>query len=260
MFEELKEQYRQTLPEKISTIKALLQDIRDARPDTDQRLRHIAHTLHGSGSTFGYPEISSAAKTVEHAAPGDLLKELANLIRVLVTATHIEEAVARPGILIIDDDADITGLLATLLRKKCPEYPLVVAANGLEANKLLATGSFVLIVLDLLLPDTDGRTLLGQIHDSRHRGTPVFVLSGVDQAPVRDECLALGAKQFIAKPFKPERIAEVIADELGGKGPAAFVEIPGQARMIVRAETNLQTLALLQSLVAALKKPGGSER
>ncbi len=219
MFEELKEQYRQTLPDKISTIKVLLQDIREGKADTSERLRHIAHTLHGSGSTFGYPEISSAARAVEHATPDELLKQLANLIRVLMLAMQSEKAVAKPAILIIDDDVDITRLLAALLGHKCPEQQVVIAADGAAANQLLDTGSFALIVLDLLLPDADGRNLLRQLHESRHRSTPIFVLSGVDKASIRDECLGLGAKQFIPKPFNPERIADVIAQELKAPSP-----------------------------------------
>jgi len=214
MLEELKEQYRLSLPDKISAIKALLLDVRAGKADAGERLRLIAHTLHGSGSTFGYPEISLAAKAVEHASADELLKELAILIRALVSAAYSDKVVTRPAILIIDDDADISRLLVALLGQKCPEHQVVIAANGAEAMQLLDTRSFVLIVLDLLLPDTDGRRILQQIHDSRHRGTAIFVLSGVDKTPIREECLALGAKQFIPKPFNPERIAEVIALEI----------------------------------------------
>lgn len=244
MFEELKEQYRQSLPDKISIIKVLLQDIRGGKTDTMERLRHIAHTLHGSGSTFGYPEISTAARAVEHAAPDELLKELANLIRVLVSAAHSDKAVARPAILIIDDDADITRLLAALLGRKCPEHQVVIAATGAEANQLMNTRSYALIVLDLLLPDTDGRQLLGQIHESRHRGTPIFVLSGVDKATIRDECLALGAKQFIPKPFNPERISEVIAQEIKTPSPApmAAIESTRASRTAAPQQANKQDL------------------
>ncbi len=234
MFEELKAQYQQTLPEKISTIKILLQDIRAGKADTSERLRHIAHTLHGSGSTFGYPEISTAAKAVEHAAPDELLKQLANLIRVLMAAAQSDLPVARPAILIIDDDTDITRLLTALLGQKCPDHQVVVAANGAEAGQLLAARRFALIVLDLLLPDTDGRRILQQIHDSPQRDTAIFVLSGVNKSEIRDECLALGAKQFITKPFNPEQIATVIAEELKSPSqvPAAKVETAAQAKAV----------------------------
>ena len=227
MLEELKEQYRQSLPDKISAIKALLQDIRAGKAEAGERLRLIAHTLHGSGSTFGYPEISLAARAVEHATPAELLKELANLIRSLVAAAYNDKVVTRPAILIIDDDVAISRLLVALLGQKCPEHQVVIAANGAEALQLLNTGSYALIVLDLLLPDTEGRRILQQIHESRHRGTTIFVLSGVDKPPIREECLALGAKKFIPKPFNPERIAEVIALEI--KAPAPVDETDTKA-------------------------------
>jgi DNA-binding response OmpR family regulator len=242
MLEELKEQYRQSLPDKISAIKVLLQDIRAGKADAGERLRHIAHTLHGSGSTFGYPEISLAAREVEHATAEELLKQLAGLIRVLVLAAYTDKPATRPAILIIDDDVDISRLLVALLGQKCPEHQVVIAANGAEALLLLNTGSYALIVLDLLLPDTDGRRILQQIHESRHRGTSIFVLSGVDKPSIREECLALGAKQFIPKPFNPERIAEVIALEIKAPAPMDEAEPKVVARPAQPQPANKQDL------------------
>jgi chemotaxis protein histidine kinase CheA len=81
MLEELKQQYRQALPDKVSTIKLLLQELRAGNKDAVEKLRHIAHTLHGSGSTFGFPDISAAARQVEHASDDELLKQLAELVQ-----------------------------------------------------------------------------------------------------------------------------------------------------------------------------------
>lgn len=214
MLEELKEQYRLTLPDKISAIKLLLQDLRDSKEGTTEKLRMIAHTLHGSGTTFGYPEISIAARQVEHADDANLLKQLIQLIRVLVEASNSKRAPPKPSILIIDDDADITMLLSALLGQKCPDHQVMVAASAAAAEPLLQMGTYALIVLDLVLPDSDGRAILSQIKEGAHRTTSVFVLSGVDKASIRDECMSLGAKKFIPKPFNPVTVAEAIAVEL----------------------------------------------
>ena len=216
MFEELKEQYRQALPEKITAIRALLQEIRAGNQTAVERLRHMAHTLHGSGSTFGFPDISIAARRVEHASDDDLLKELAHLIRILVAVSAVEEETERPAILLIDDDTDITRLMQVLLAQKCPDHQVIVTASAAEATPWVNMRGFDLIVLDLLLPDSDGRHILKLLRDSRHRDTPVFVLSAVAKQHVRDECLALGANRVYAKPFRPAEIVDAIANAVIG--------------------------------------------
>lgn len=229
MFEELKQQYRQTLPEKISTIKALLQELREGKEGAEARLRHLAHTLHGSGSTFGYPEISQAARAVEHAENDDLLKQLTLLIRTLITAAATEKQVQRPAILLIDDDKDITNLMVALLGQKCPDHQVVVAATGAEASQLFNARPYALIVLDLLLTDMDGRVILRQLGESLQHSTPVFVLSGVNQPAIRDECLQLGARAFFAKPFNPNAIADAIAAAVKGAQVADLPAAPAPA-------------------------------
>jgi DNA-binding response OmpR family regulator len=217
MIEELKEQYRQTLPDKVSTIKLLLQELRAGNNDAIEKLRHMAHTLHGSGSTFGFPDISIAAKQVEYASDDELLKQLAQLIRALLAASKLtDEAEERPAILIIDDDTDITRLLQALVGQHCADHQVVVTATAAEAMPWINQRGFDLIVLDLLLPDSDGRHLLKLLREGRHRNTSVFVLSGVDRPAIRDECLALGATRFYTKPFNPAAIAEAIASEVKG--------------------------------------------
>ncbi|HTR00662.1 MAG TPA: response regulator [Candidatus Acidoferrum sp.] len=240
MFEELKQQYRQTLPDKIAAIRAMLQELRDGRKEADDKLRLLAHTLHGSGSTFGYPEISAAAKAVELAPGDELLKHLTQLIRVLVAAAANDEPLHRPAILIIDDDTDISNLLVALLNQKCPDHQVVVAATGKQAGELFDARKYALIVLDLLLTDGDGREILRNLRDSRQRDTPVFVLSGADRPDIRDECLALGAKQFFAKPFNPDRIADVICAEVKGVAPPAIEPTP--APVVAASTDNLPVL------------------
>ncbi len=225
MFEELQEQYRLALPEKIAAIRVLLQEIRAGNKSAVERLRHMAHTLHGSGSTFGFPDISIAARRVEHASDSDLLKELAHLIRVLVAVSAVEEETERPAILLIDDDTDITRLMQVLLAQKCPDHQVIVTASAAEATPWVNMRGFDLIVLDLLLPDSDGRHILKLLRDSRHRATPVFVLSGVDKQAVRDECLALGANRVYAKPFRPAEIVDAIATAVIG-APAEPTPVP----------------------------------
>ncbi len=77
-----------------------------------------------------------------------------------------------------------------------------------EAEEVLDTEDVALLVLDLSLPDGDGRTLLAQIREEeRYRGLAVLVVSGEDKPEVKAECLALGAYSFFEKPVDPTAIA-----------------------------------------------------
>lgn len=213
MLEELKEQYRQSLPEKIRTIRALLSDLREGKTGATESLRLLAHSLHGSGTTFGYPQISEAAKNVEQADTDSLLHQLSNLVRVLLEAGR-DASEAHLHILIIEDDADISNLMKVLLSRKSDAYRVTIAGTSAEASVSLKQQHYSLVVLDLVLPDGDGRVLLRKIRATLDPGVPVFVLSGVDQQSIKDECLALGAQRFFGKPFDPEAITAIIDGQL----------------------------------------------
>lgn len=232
MLEELKEQYRLSLPEKVKTIRSLLNEFRAGNAEAEANLRLLAHSLHGSGTTFGYPRISSAAKQVEHASSNAILHELAYLVRVLLEASREqssrESASSSPHIhiLIIEDDADISNLMKVLLSQKSEHYRATVAANAAEATVALKQQSYALIVLDLVLPDADGRVLLREVRATYAASVPVFVLSGIDRQSIKDECLALGAQRYFNKPFNPETIVNQIDAELSVPGAPADPSLP----------------------------------
>lgn len=232
MLEELKEQYRLSLPEKVTTIRTLLNRLREGDAEARASLRLLAHSLHGSGTTFGYPEISAAARAVEHADEAVLMPQLANLVRVLLEASRERTAApAATQVLIIEDDADISNLMKVLLAQKAEHYRATIAASAAEAAAVLKQhSSFALIVLDLVLPDGDGRALLRDIRATLPASVPVFVLSGIDREAIRDECLALGAQRYFNKPFNPEAIVNAIVAELGGAAPAPAAPAPAAAQ------------------------------
>lgn len=225
MLEELKEQYRLSLPEKVKTIRTLLKDLRAGDAEAQASLRLLAHSLHGSGTTFGYPQISEAARAVEHASPDTILQQLASLVRVLLEASReTANTPAHTQVLIIEDDVDISNLMKVLLAQKGDQYRATIAGSAAEAMVALKQHSaYALIVLDLVLPDGDGRVLLREIRATVPAAVPVFVLSGIDRQAVKDECLALGAQRYFNKPFNPETIVNEIFTQLGGDASASGV-------------------------------------
>jgi len=119
----------------------------------------------------------------------------------------VSEAARR--LLVVEDDPEMCYLLVNLLAEFGSE--VVTTEGGAEAAERLAQGDIDLVVLDLILPDMDGRTLLGQMRARPETAvTPVMVVTARSGYDVRQDCYALGADGFIEKPFEAEAFAEEV--------------------------------------------------
>ena len=119
-------------------------------------------------------------------------------------------------VLLIDDDPVVTLLLRHALKRS--DRSVVTAASWAEARAKIEAIHPAVIVLDLVLPDADGRDVLVALRNGPStRGIPVFMLSsGTGQSIPDAECIALGATGFLRKPFKPEDVAAAVEDALRG--------------------------------------------
>jgi CheY-like chemotaxis protein len=108
-----------------------------------------------------------------------------------------------PTLLVVDDNEDNR---YTLTRRLAREgYTSVVpASNGREALDLLAARPFDLVLLDVMMPDLNGYEVLERLRaDERLRHVPVIMISAVDQVESVVRCIALGAEDYLSKPFDP---------------------------------------------------------
>lgn len=107
-------------------------------------------------------------------------------------------------LLVVDDDAGTAALLVRGLTEA--GHQVRAAADGLQGLQLLGAGSFDLVVLDAMMPARDGWSTL---EDIRKAGleTPVLMLSALDAPQYRIRGLALGADDYLAKPFSFEELA-----------------------------------------------------
>ena len=104
-------------------------------------------------------------------------------------------------ILVVDDDARLVKAVAGLLRKR--GHQVESAPNGELARLALRRGDIDLALLDINLPDIDGRSLLDQMRDEGN--TMPMILLTVRTAPHEQALgLRLGADDYVAKPFDPE--------------------------------------------------------
>jgi two-component system OmpR family response regulator len=107
-----------------------------------------------------------------------------------------------PQILIVDDDAEITELLAQYLSRF--NFQAFSAADGVQMWLALERHPIDLVVLDVMLPGVDGLQLSRQIR--QHSAVPVIMLSARGASFDRVLGLENGADDYICKPFEPREL------------------------------------------------------
>jgi DNA-binding response OmpR family regulator len=124
-------------------------------------------------------------------------------------------------ILVVDDDAKIVRLVRTYLERA--GYRVVEAIDGPAALAAISREQPALIVLDIMLPEIDGLSVLRALR--RTSRTPVIVLSARGTVGDRIEGLEIGADDYLAKPFSPAelvvrvgRVLDRVADERADSG------------------------------------------
>lgn len=91
------------------------------------------------------------------------------------------------------------------------EIEIVEAASGFEALRLLPRGPYDLVITDINMPDINGLELVNFIRKSEHhRTTPLIIVSTQSGERDRLRGIALGADAFIAKPFEPEQLRDLV--------------------------------------------------
>lgn len=106
------------------------------------------------------------------------------------------------SILIVDDDQEIRRLLVDYLARN--GFDALAARDGREMWQMLERHVVDLIVLDLMLPDTDGLTLC---RDLRAKGNlPVLMLTARGEETDRIVGIEMGADDYLVKPFNPREL------------------------------------------------------
>lgn len=116
-------------------------------------------------------------------------------------------------ICLVDDEKDFTELLGSLL-----EF------NGFEVEKFndpasallrLELGGFDAVVADMMMPGMDGLTLIKKLRaNTTHALTPIFILTCKQLTDQERTELLTHRAHFVAKPFEPRRLVELIRQAL----------------------------------------------
>ena len=114
-------------------------------------------------------------------------------------------AIPLAPILVVDDDAKIVRLVRTYLERD--GFAVVTAADGPSALEAIETHRPALVVLDLMLPELDGRAVIRAVRrDDEAAHTPILVLSARSSTVDRIAGLEDGADDYLPKPFSPAEL------------------------------------------------------
>ncbi len=108
-------------------------------------------------------------------------------------------------LLIVDDDAEVRNLLEILLQEQ--GYRTLTASTGEQALALVAQQPPDLILLDAMMPDTNGYQVARQLKASASTANiPIIMLSGLGEQSARLLGLEAGAEDFLCKPFASDEL------------------------------------------------------
>ncbi|MFE3977220.1 MULTISPECIES: response regulator transcription factor [unclassified Peribacillus] len=136
-------------------------------------------------------------------------------------------------ILIVDDEKSLTEGISKILEEE--NYDVDIALNGYDGLELAKKGIYDVIILDIMLPEVDGFSIVKTLRKESVR-TPILLLTAKDSIKDRVMGLDLGADDYLIKPFAgPELLARIRvllrgkgeqAEELG-YGPIKIIEHDG---------------------------------
>jgi two-component system cell cycle response regulator len=149
-----------------------------------------------------------------------------------------------PKIIVADDDQALSRTLSWILKEN--GYEVVAVTSGDTLLERLAADQYDLLLLDIMMPGTDGLQLLERVKtDPQHQHLPVLMISSMPPEDATVRALGLGAADFISKPF---RVRELLARV------KAHLRV-GRELNLARAEARTRTemVEILQEVTASIK-------
>ncbi len=168
-----------------------------------------------------------------------------------------------PRILVVDDEADIRGLLSEILAEE--GYEVEAAADAASAKRACARQEPDLVLLDIWMPDMDGITLLREWSEKHSVRCPVVMLSGHGTVETAVEATRLGAFDFVEKPLSIAKLLRTVERALEAgrrKRQAQRTLIPplvtpvGKSRLMQKLREQVQQVAGHDAPVLLIGEPG----
>lgn len=170
---------------------------------------------------FGNLQRESLIPTLEHVVQAaqpvqdwvdTITSELAEPLKAAQAMAH-RAKVSRPQVLVVDDDVFMRRLLKQVLTSA--QYDVEAVGTATEARLFLSTNRPDLILMDVLLPDSNGILLTRELKAGHFCGDiPVIMVTGQTEKQVIVESRKAGAVGFVAKPFNRDILLKRVAQHL----------------------------------------------
>ncbi len=122
----------------------------------------------------------------------------------------------RPAVLVIDDEKAYTKVMAMVLGEY--GFDSFPANSAEDAWELLDRITPDLVLLDVMMPEIDGITFLGEFHaDAELRAIPVLVVTAYTET--REKAMSAGASGYLKKPFSAQQLRDSIGEFLSVENP-----------------------------------------
>lgn len=191
------------------------------RADPTHKIDALIAALGAACASWPDPSAHTSARRIaEHAVARGFIPQApdvydANSIDALIDQLRSARngAAGKTTILIVEDDRLTARVLADLLAS--PARTVLIASSAAEATRLIRAHDVSLILLDLVLPDGDGRDLLTRIRTTpATRVVPVMVITARTDDMSHSECFALGADALLPKPVQPSVLQAAVSAQL----------------------------------------------
>jgi len=120
------------------------------------------------------------------------------------------ESIGNRSILVIDDDSHILALLKETLEGD--GFSVLLAADGIYGVQLVKEHKPDLVLLDITMPGPDGCQVIQSIRE--FSSIPIIMITGIHSTETIQQCLELGANDYVTKPFRPRELTARIQAKL----------------------------------------------
>ncbi len=143
-------------------------------------------------------------------------------------------------VLIVDDERDVNDILASLVKAR--DFDAVQRFEGATVVEDVRTLKPDLVLLDLMLPDSDGFAICEQLKRTRETNlTPVVMVTSLNDPDHRLSGVRVGANGYLTKPFTPRQLFDSIDAALAWREEHADRGTTGEINFDIRSElSNLQ--------------------
>ncbi len=113
-------------------------------------------------------------------------------------------------VLLVDDSQTARSFAAAALETE-DDLEVSLAKSGFEALRILPRGDFDLVITDINMPDINGLELIRFTRGhARYADTPLIIISTEGRDVDREKAMALGANEYLVKPFTPEALVAAV--------------------------------------------------